>query len=326
MAERFDFAFSMAGSSHQTEESLNALGQVIESIRLSPDFGLQKSSSCLCAACGGPIFDRFLLRVHLLFFHESCAICADCGVHLDGRCFERDGRLFCHEHQAAKNVCSGCQQPIASTDMVYKLKTDLIFHVQCHACFQCGKPLAPGDQILLDEENKAVACAAHYFSDDFKQEDQKASPSKGSRTEARSQLAIPQYPFEFYTQGEMFVEDEKFMKRRGPRTTIKQNQLEVLNRVFATSPKPSKHVRAKLANECGLSMRVIQVWFQNRRSKERRLKHLVNYLRHWDQKAGMSGQMGFPVNGNQHAMAGYSPSSNPLSFEEESGIDNHESE
>lgn len=26
----------------------------------------------------------------------------------------------------------------------------------------------------------------------------------------------------------------------------------------------------------------LQVWFQNRRSKERRLKHLCNFLRHYD--------------------------------------------
>jgi hypothetical protein len=31
-------------------------------------------------------------------------------------------------------------------------------------------------------------------------------------------------------------------------------------------------------------MRVIQVWMQNRRSKERRLKHLCNYLRHYEEK------------------------------------------
>lgn len=36
-------------------------------------------------------------------------------------------------------------------------------------------------------------------------------------------------------------------------------QLDVLNSIFSTTPKPSKHARAKLALETGLSMRVIQV-------------------------------------------------------------------
>ena len=61
-------------------------------------------------------------------------------------------------------------------------------------------------------------------------------------------------------------------KRRGPRTTIKAKQLEALKSTFAATPKPTRNIREKLAQETGLNMRVIQVWFQNRRSKERRLK------------------------------------------------------
>ncbi|KAL3858232.1 hypothetical protein ACJMK2_012829 [Sinanodonta woodiana] len=63
-------------------------------------------------------------------------------------------------------------------------------------------------------------------------------------------------------------------KRRGPRTTIKAKQLETLKAAFAATPKPTRHIREQLAQETGLTMRVIQVWFQNRRSKERRMKQL----------------------------------------------------
>ncbi|KAI6226904.1 hypothetical protein M3Y95_00670500 [Aphelenchoides besseyi] len=298
MNENFDCADFLFHSDNRTnpmDETLSSLGQVIESISLSPNFAFQTGADCVCSACGVPIFDRFLFRVQSHFFHESCASCAECGVPLDGRCFERDGRLYCHQHQL-RNSCAGCHVPIATTDMVYKLKAGMIFHVQCHACCQCGKLLTPGDQILVDDENKTVACALHFFSGSTEQSEG-PSTSKENRSELRPQPAIPQYPFEFYARGEMFLEDDKFSKRRGPRTTIKQNQLDVLNRVFANSPKPSKHVRAKLANECGLSMRVIQVWFQNRRSKERRLKHLCNFLRHYEQKGILPPQLGFQSNG-----------------------------
>ncbi|CAG0915697.1 unnamed protein product [Notodromas monacha] len=63
-------------------------------------------------------------------------------------------------------------------------------------------------------------------------------------------------------------------KRRGPRTTIKAKQLETLKSAFASTPKPTRHIREQLAKDTGLTMRVIQVWFQNRRSKERRMKQL----------------------------------------------------
>ncbi|XP_045108455.1 LIM/homeobox protein Lhx1-like isoform X1 [Portunus trituberculatus] len=70
------------------------------------------------------------------------------------------------------------------------------------------------------------------------------------------------------------AEEEKGSKRRGPRTTIKAKQLEILKNAFNKTPKPTRHIREQLAKETGLPMRVIQVWFQNKRSKERRLKQL----------------------------------------------------
>jgi Homeodomain len=57
-----------------------------------------------------------------------------------------------------------------------------------------------------------------------------------------------------------------------PRTTITAKQLEALKRAYNESPKPARHVREQLSAETGLDMRVVQVWFQNRRAKEKRLK------------------------------------------------------
>ncbi|GFR23655.1 homeobox protein ceh-14 [Trichonephila clavata] len=57
-----------------------------------------------------------------------------------------------------------------------------------------------------------------------------------------------------------------------PRTTISTVQLEALKMAYQRSSKPSRHVREQLSAETGLDMRVVQVWFQNRRAKEKRLK------------------------------------------------------
>ncbi|XP_078584041.1 LIM/homeobox protein Lhx5-like isoform X1 [Branchiostoma floridae x Branchiostoma japonicum] len=85
-------------------------------------------------------------------------------------------------------------------------------------------------------------------------------------------------------------------KRRGPRTTIKAKQLETLKAAFAATPKPTRHIREQLAQETGLNMRVIQVWFQNRRSKERRMKQLsalgarrAQFFRHPRRMRGLDG-------------------------------------
>lgn len=60
--------------------------------------------------------------------------------------------------------------------------------------------------------------------------------------------------------------------QKRPRTTITAKQLEILRASYTASSKPSRHVREQLAQETGLDMRVVQVWFQNRRAKDKRQK------------------------------------------------------
>merc|ERR1711941_188178 len=72
------------------------------------------------------------------------------------------------------------------------------------------------------------------------------------------------------------TEEGKDGKRRGPRTNITSKQLEVLKNVFNQTPKPTRLMREQLAKDTGLTMRVIQVWFQNKRSKEKRM-HQFKY-------------------------------------------------
>ncbi len=62
-----------------------------------------------------------------------------------------------------------------------------------------------------------------------------------------------------YDDGDKKSKDDNGNKRRGPRTTIKAKQLEVLKTAFSQTPKPTRHIREQLAKDTGLPMRVIQV-------------------------------------------------------------------
>ncbi|XP_011503574.1 PREDICTED: LIM/homeobox protein Lhx5 isoform X2 [Ceratosolen solmsi marchali] len=88
-------------------------------------------------------------------------------------------------------------------------------------------------------------------------------------------------------------------KRRGPRTTIKAKQLEILKTAFSQTPKPTRHIREQLAKETGLPMRVIQ----NKRSKERRLKQLTSMGRN-PFFGGSRKMRGFPLNINHGGLGG----------------------
>ncbi|KAI9008373.1 homeobox domain-containing protein, partial [Gaertneriomyces semiglobifer] len=48
-------------------------------------------------------------------------------------------------------------------------------------------------------------------------------------------------------------------------------QLGVLESVFRENPKPTSKMRERLAEQLGMLPRSVQVWFQNRRAKEKGL-------------------------------------------------------
>merc|ERR1712154_585295 len=63
--------------------------------------------------------------------------------------------------------------------------------------------------------------------------------------------------------------------RRGPkrpRTILTAMQRRQFKASFEISPKPCRKVREALAKETGLSVRVVQVWFQNQRAKMKKMQ------------------------------------------------------
>uniref|UniRef100_A0A0K0F228 Homeobox domain-containing protein n=1 Tax=Strongyloides venezuelensis TaxID=75913 RepID=A0A0K0F228_STRVS len=275
-------------------------------IKLDPNY------SCFCRN------NKVYCKNHYFkeFSPYKCNGCGD-GLSKTDVVFKVQYNTDSYYFKSKKNHCKGTlKKEDIETNVV------LFYHPKCHKCFYCSKSLAEGDKFGFNvnfENQKTktngiinIVCEEHlFFKDDYidikeevvsdsttnrskkvssKESSGKCSGKSNSSSKKISShsiiSALPpilQYPFEMYTYGEMCSDDQNnLLKRRGPRTTIKQSQLDVLNKIFLTTPKPSKHARAKLSLETGLSMRVIQVWFQNRRSKERRLKHLCNFLRHYD--------------------------------------------
>lgn len=63
--------------------------------------------------------------------------------------------------------------------------------------------------------------------------------------------------------------------RRGPkrpRTILTSAQRRQFKASFELSPKPCRKVREALAKDTGLSVRVVQVWFQNQRAKMKKIQ------------------------------------------------------
>lgn len=60
-----------------------------------------------------------------------------------------------------------------------------------------------------------------------------------------------------------------FIVRHRKKTT--KSQLQILENTFGTNIRPDARMRRMLAEQLGMTPRSIQVWFQNRRAKEKKL-------------------------------------------------------
>ncbi|CAJ0573020.1 unnamed protein product, partial [Mesorhabditis spiculigera] len=64
-------------------------------------------------------------------------------------------------------------------------------------------------------------------------------------------------------------------RKRRHRTIFSEEQLQILERTFTQTHYPDVAMREKLAVECELKEERVEVWFKNRRAKERKQKREV---------------------------------------------------
>ncbi|XP_053341557.1 LIM/homeobox protein Lhx3 isoform X1 [Clarias gariepinus] len=187
----------------------------------------------VCAGCSQHIVDRFILKVLDRHWHSKCLKCSDCQSQLAEKCFTRGDGVYCKE-DFFKRFGTKCAacQQGIPPSQVVRRAQDFVYHLHCFACIVCKRQLATGDEYYLMEDSRLV-CKVDYETAKQREADSTA---------------------------------------KRPRTTITAKQLETLKNAYNNSPKPARHVREQLSSETGLDMRVVQVWFQNRRAKEKRLK------------------------------------------------------
>ncbi|CEF66878.1 Lim1 [Strongyloides ratti] len=252
------------------------------------------TSSSSCYSCKAPIKDRYMLMSDNYYWHEKCLKCYDCKMELTEKYFKIDGVQVCKKDYSKRvgNKCGNCKKQIEKTEMVRQIRGK-IFHISCFKCSKCFKLFDTGDKICSLEDG-TFACEKDII---IQQGQTFESESEGHEGEEKEIIEDEEDDYIMEEDGESNtpnfneinendhlssngdIDNSKYdndliSKRRGPRTTIKSRQLEILKAAFNATPKPTRHIREQLAQETGLSMRVIQVWFQNRRSKERRLKQM----------------------------------------------------
>ncbi|TKS79051.1 LIM homeobox transcription factor 1-beta LIM/homeobox protein 1.2 [Collichthys lucidus] len=168
------------------------------------------------------------------------------------------GRLF-----ATK--CSGCMEKIAPTEFVMRA-LECVYHLNCFCCCVCDRQLRKGDEFVLKEGQ--LLCKIDYE----REKDLLSSVSPDDSDSEKSDDEELDIKPEKGIGGQGKGDDGKDPRRpKRPRTILTTQQRRAFKASFEVSSKPCRKVRETLAAETGLSVRVVQVWFQNQRAKMKKL-------------------------------------------------------
>lgn len=190
------------------------------------------------------------------------------------------------QQQSNIPVCAGCNTPIVDRFILKVL--DKPWHAKCLRCSDCQMQLTDkcysrGGLVFCKEDfsrrfgTKCAGC------------NQPIPPTQVVRRAQDNVYHLQCFccficSRQLSTGDEFYLMDDKKLvcksdyeaakqrdgNQKRPRTTITSKQLEVLKAAYNLSSKPTRHTREQLSQETALDMRVIQVWFQNRRAKDKR--------------------------------------------------------
>ncbi|TNM97683.1 LIM/homeobox protein Lhx8-like isoform X2 [Takifugu rubripes] len=211
----------------------------------------------VCTSCNKDIVDRYLLKVNDLCWHVRCLSCTVCKTSL-GRhvsCYIKEKQVFCKLDYFRRygTRCTRCGRNINSSDWVRRVRGST-FHLACFSCSSCKRQLSTGEECGLLENR--VFCRPHYemvvenIKRAKKNEDSNDGEDMGDKEEA-STTARP---------------------AKRARTSFTVDQLQVMQTQFAKDSNPDAQTLQRLSDRTGLSRRVIQVWFQNCRARQK--KHI----------------------------------------------------
>uniref|UniRef100_A0A8D0GNG6 LIM homeobox transcription factor 1-alpha n=1 Tax=Sphenodon punctatus TaxID=8508 RepID=A0A8D0GNG6_SPHPU len=246
----------------------------------------------VCAGCDTPIADRFLLRVNDRSWHEACLKCTACHQPLSGTCYCRNRQLYCkHDYEKLfQTKCSGCLKGISPSEFIMRVLEN-VYHVQCFSCCECERRLQRGDEFVLKEGQ--LLCRSDYEKEREMLSAISPAPTESVKSEEEDGASHPP------GKGAEDSKDHKRSKR--PRTILTTQQRRAFKASFEVSSKPCRKVRETLAAETGLTVRVVQVWFQNQRAK---MKKIARRQQQQQQQQEQE-QLGNPVHGMDGLLVSY---------------------
>ncbi|KAL1513074.1 hypothetical protein ABEB36_002548 [Hypothenemus hampei] len=280
-----------------------------------------------CVGCGGQIHDQYILRVAPdLEWHAACLKCQECHMFLDENCtcFVRDGKTYCKRDYVKLfgTKCEKCGSFFSKNDYVMRAKSK-IYHIDCFRCCQCARQLVPGDEFALREGGALYCKEDHDVIEGQKggSASGPATPHPGA-TESNNNTSLSNNNHNSNSTelGCMSDSGSESGSHKGGglrgkgstgvpggggdgkptrvRTVLNEKQLHTLRTCYAANPRPDALMKEQLVEMTGLSPRVIRVWFQNKRCKDKKKTILMKQQMQQEKdgrKLGYGAMQGIPM-------------------------------
>ncbi|KAF3848700.1 hypothetical protein F7725_015197 [Dissostichus mawsoni] len=161
-------------------------------------------------------------------------------------------------------VCEGCSRIIS--DRFLMRVNDTSWHERCLQCAACQQPLTN----TCYSRDTRLGCLESISPSAFVMRalDSVFHLSCFCCCVCERQLSKGD---EFVLRDNQLLDDKDPRRPKRPRTVLNTVQRRAFKASFDVSSKPCRKVRETLAAETGLTVRVVQVWFQNQRAKMKKL-------------------------------------------------------
>ncbi|XP_074039523.1 LIM1_Isl and LIM2_Isl domain-containing protein tup isoform X2 [Leptinotarsa decemlineata] len=299
---------SLVMNPHQMSDSCSVESQNIKNRRTSH-----------CVGCGGQIHDQYILRVAPdLEWHAACLKCHECQRFLDETCtcFVRDGKTYCKVDYVRLfgTKCDKCGLSFSKSDFVMRAKSK-IYHIECFRCRACTRQLVPGDKFAL-RDGGVLYCKEDH--DAMEKTSTPTTPHPAGESNNNTSLSNNNHNSNSTELGCMSDsgsesgshKDGGLRKNGGGagggsdgkptrvRTVLNEKQLHTLRTCYAANPRPDALMKEQLVEMTGLSPRVIRVWFQNKRCKDKKKTILMKQQMQQEKdgrKMGYGAMQGIPM-------------------------------
>ncbi|MXQ81175.1 hypothetical protein E5288_WYG012885 [Bos mutus] len=256
----------------------------------------QKRLISLCVGCGNQIHDQYILRVSPdLEWHAACLKCAECNQYLDESCtcFVRDGKTYCkRDYIRLYGIkCAKCSIGFSKNDFVMRARSK-VYHIECFRCVACSRQLIPGDEFALREDG--LFCRADH---DVVERASLGAGDPLSPLHPARPLQMAAEPISARQPALRPHVHKQPEKTTRVRTVLNEKQLHTLRTCYAANPRPDALMKEQLVEMTGLSPRVIRVWFQNKRCKDKKRSIMMKQLQQQqpNDKTNIQGMTGTPM-------------------------------